>query len=113
MSDEKDRFGDTLKLIERAKEDIYFAEREREMLEKLRGQLRKVEKSSAELRCPKCQGVWESFTYVRAGSLRQVRRRVDGQGRVGGSHRQSHSRTARRVDRQADGQSGMNSLRRS
>lgn len=63
MSDEKDRFGDTLKLAERAKEDIYFAEREREMLEKLRGQLRKVEKSTAELRCPKCQGAWESFTY--------------------------------------------------
>ena len=63
MGDEKDRFGDTLKLVERAKEDIYFAEREREMLEKLRGQLHKVEKSTAELRCPKCQGVWESFTY--------------------------------------------------
>jgi Zn-finger nucleic acid-binding protein len=63
MSDEKDRFGDTLKLVERAKEDIYFAEREREVLDKLRSQLRKVEKVTAELRCPKCQGVWESFTY--------------------------------------------------
>jgi len=27
MADEKDRFGDTMKLLERAKEDMYFAER--------------------------------------------------------------------------------------
>jgi len=25
MADEKDRFGETMKLLERAKEDIYFA----------------------------------------------------------------------------------------
>lgn len=62
MSDEKDRFGDTLKLVERAKEDIYFAERDREMLEKLRGQLRKVEKNTAELRCPKCPGLLETYS---------------------------------------------------
>jgi hypothetical protein len=26
MSDEKNRFGDTMRVVERAKEDIYFAE---------------------------------------------------------------------------------------
>ena len=36
MENEKDRFGDTMRLVERAKEDIYFAERDREVLEKLR-----------------------------------------------------------------------------
>ncbi|HSK30677.1 MAG TPA: zf-TFIIB domain-containing protein [Candidatus Limnocylindria bacterium] len=63
MADEKDRFGDTLKLVERAKEDIYFAERDREVIEKLRARLRRVENASAELRCPKCHGLWESYTY--------------------------------------------------
>jgi Zn-finger nucleic acid-binding protein len=63
MADEKDRFGDTMKLVERAKEDIYFAERDREVIEKLRAQLRRVENASAELRCPKCHGLWASYTY--------------------------------------------------
>ena len=34
-----------MKLVERAKEDIYFAEWDREVIEKLRGQLQKVEKT--------------------------------------------------------------------
>jgi hypothetical protein len=33
MENEKDRFGETMRLVERAKEDIYFAERNRELLE--------------------------------------------------------------------------------
>ena len=41
MADDKDRFGDTMKLVERAKEDIYFAERDRELIEKIKSQLRK------------------------------------------------------------------------
>ena len=32
MADEKDRFGDTMRLVERAKEDIYFAEQDRPVL---------------------------------------------------------------------------------
>lgn len=66
MADEKDKFGETMKLVERAKEDIYFAERDREVLEKLRGQLRKVERieqGSAEPNCPKCPGKLETFTF--------------------------------------------------
>jgi Zn-finger nucleic acid-binding protein len=63
MSDEKDRFGETMRLVERAKEDIYFAERDRELLTKLKSQLEKVEKVGAELRCPKCSGVLEGYTF--------------------------------------------------
>jgi uncharacterized protein with PIN domain len=63
MADEKDRFGDTMRLVERAKEDIYFAERDRELIEKLRGQLRKVDKKGEALRCPKCPGRLESYTF--------------------------------------------------
>jgi hypothetical protein len=33
MVEEKDRFGETMKLVERAKEDIYFAQRDRELID--------------------------------------------------------------------------------
>jgi hypothetical protein len=62
MDDQKDRFGDTMRLVERAKEDIYFAERDRELLEKLRSQLHRVE-TSAHAKCPKCPGELESYTF--------------------------------------------------
>jgi hypothetical protein len=42
METEKDRFGEKMRLVERAKEDIYFAQRDRELLEKLRSDLRRV-----------------------------------------------------------------------
>jgi len=32
MADEKDGFGETMRLVERAKEDIYFAEQDRELI---------------------------------------------------------------------------------
>jgi Zn-finger nucleic acid-binding protein len=63
IEDEKDKFGETLKLLERAKEDIYFAQRDRELLEKLKAQLKKVENSAAELHCPKCGGVLETYSF--------------------------------------------------
>ena len=63
MDCDKDRFGETMRLVERAKEDIYFAERDRELLEKLRAQLRRVEKAEAESHCPKCPGKLESYTF--------------------------------------------------
>lgn len=64
MTDEKDRFGETMRLVERAKEDIYFAERDRELIEKLRARLQKVEKSKADLTCPKCPGKLEAYTFM-------------------------------------------------
>ena len=63
IEDEKDRFGETLRLVERAKEDIYFAQRDRELLEKLKAQLRRVENEDRKLQCPKCGGTWESYTF--------------------------------------------------
>jgi hypothetical protein len=62
-TDEKDKFGDTMKLVERAKEDIYFAQRDREILEKLRNELKKVENAGNELQCPKRHGPLESYTF--------------------------------------------------
>lgn len=63
MADEKDRFGDAMRLAEKAKEDIYFAERDRELIEKLRAELQKVKKEGEALRCPKCKGLLESYTF--------------------------------------------------
>jgi hypothetical protein len=63
MADEKDRFGETMKLAERAKEDIYFAERDRELIEKLKEQLKKVDETGSKLLCPKCPGRLETYTF--------------------------------------------------
>jgi len=63
MADEKDRFGEAMRLAERAKEDIFFAARDRELIEKLKAQLQKVEKTAIDLRCPKCPGHLESYTF--------------------------------------------------
>ncbi len=63
MAGEKDRFGETMKLVERAKEDIYFAEHDRELIEKLRAQLRKVDKQESKLQCPKCHGALETYSF--------------------------------------------------
>ena len=63
MADDKDRFGDTMKLVERAKEDIYFAEHDRQLLDKLRSQLQKVEQPAPVLHCPKCPGSLETYAF--------------------------------------------------
>lgn len=60
--DQKDKLGDTLRLVERAKEDIYFGERDRELMALLKAQLRKVE-NTVGLHCPKCPGSLESYTF--------------------------------------------------
>jgi rubrerythrin len=57
-SDEKDRFGDKLREVERAREDQFFKKRDEELISKLRE--KKEEESVAEARvaaqdrCPKC-----------------------------------------------------------
>jgi uncharacterized protein len=63
MADEKDRFGETMKLVERAKEDIYFAERDRELINKLKEELQKVDKPGSEIHCPKCPGLMETYSF--------------------------------------------------
>jgi len=82
MADEKDRLGEKLHQKEKAEEDRYFAERDRELLARLRNR-RDAEKLSCPRcgqglapvvyqgvtvdQCPVCQGVW-----LDAGELEQV-----------------------------------------
>ena len=59
MSDgEKDRYGDKLRELEKAREDKFFADRDRELLLKLKAQTGTQEEQSvrelARMRCPKC-----------------------------------------------------------
>src|SRR4030095_3419985 len=63
MADEKDRFGETMKLVECAKEDIYFEQHDRELIEKLKAQLKKANKQKSQLHCPKCSGLLETYTF--------------------------------------------------
>lgn len=63
MENEKDRFGETMRLVERAKEDIYFAERDRELLEQLRSRLQRATPVEVHHQCPKCPGRLESYTF--------------------------------------------------
>lgn len=55
---EKDPFGDKLREKERAEEDLYFAKRDRELLQKMRGQddagREATAREIARGRCPKC-----------------------------------------------------------
>jgi Zn-finger nucleic acid-binding protein len=67
MATEKDSFGETMRLVERAKEDIYFAAKDRELIEKLKARMEKVERADAESRplsCPKCEGKLESYRFM-------------------------------------------------
>ncbi len=53
MNQEKDRFGEMMRLLERAKEDIYFAEKDRELIEKIKAELAKAESGGENtLDCP-------------------------------------------------------------
>jgi len=63
-----------------AKEDIYFAQRDRELIEKLKTQLQKVEDAESKLHCPKGDGLLETYTFQGfvPGSLSDLRRRLDG-----------------------------------
>lgn len=57
-NDEKDRFGDKLREVEKAREDHFFAERDRELIQKLKAQSGTHEEQAvrelAHMRCPKC-----------------------------------------------------------
>ena len=58
VSNEKDRLGDKLRNVEKAREDQYFAERDRKLVEQLRkakeGEDEGPMKDAAVGRCPKC-----------------------------------------------------------
>ncbi len=72
VADGKDRFGDTLRAAERAKEDIYFAKVDQELLEKIReeqaeAKAKAAAKDAAENgNCPRCKeplrsGLWREL----------------------------------------------------
>jgi hypothetical protein len=68
MESEKDRLGEFMKLLERAKEDIYFAAKDQELIAKLKEQLKKIDRPEAEaakLHCPKCHGVLARYTFMK------------------------------------------------
>jgi hypothetical protein len=58
MADEKDRFGDKLRDVEKGREDQYFAERDRELLRRAKaegsGQNELQLNEVTRMRCPKC-----------------------------------------------------------
>src|SRR5713226_4943415 len=69
MSDTKDRLGEKMRDAERAREDQYAAERDRELIEKLRKkqeELRNAAGKAADamgMLCPKCQRPLEARTH--------------------------------------------------
>ena len=57
MNEEKDRFGDFISLLERAREDVYFAEKDRELLDKQKHRIEKAQQDQLErhaMNCPQC-----------------------------------------------------------
>ena len=57
MNEEKDRFGEFISLLERAREDVYFAAKDVELLEKLKRRLQTAQREQWEdrpLNCPQC-----------------------------------------------------------
>lgn len=56
--DEKDRLGEKLREVEKAREDLFFAERDRQLLEKMKAQTGdqagQSAFASAKGRCPRC-----------------------------------------------------------
>ena len=52
-----------MKLIERAKEDIYFAQHDQELIAKLKAQLQNVHEKGNETPCPKCPGSLETYSF--------------------------------------------------
>jgi uncharacterized protein len=58
MPDEKDRFGEKLKEVEKGREDQFFAQRDRELIEKMKrekdAEQEVTERAAARMRCPKC-----------------------------------------------------------
>ena len=57
MNEEKDRYGEFISLVERAREDVYFAQKDRELLDKQKRRLEQAQQGQLELHtmsCPQC-----------------------------------------------------------
>ena len=53
MADDKDRFGDKLRDKERAEEDVYFGQRDKALLEKMRQKQAAAAAAGGSMCCPK------------------------------------------------------------
>jgi uncharacterized protein len=58
MGEEKDRLGDKLRDVERGREDQFFAERDRQLIDKLRAEkeegIETADREASRGRCPRC-----------------------------------------------------------
>ena len=65
--DNKDRLGEKLRRKEKAEEDLYFAERDQELLERLRQQKSAGQPeepgASTRMRCPRCSAELAAVPY--------------------------------------------------
>lgn len=65
MQNAKDRLEE--KFVERAEEDLYFAVKDRELIDEMKVELQKAEAARGKeriLSCPKCAGQLDSYTYM-------------------------------------------------
>jgi len=54
MEDEKDRFGDKLHQVEKAREDQWAHEQDQKLIEKLHQKMAAHKQAGAALKCPQC-----------------------------------------------------------
>jgi peptide deformylase len=54
MADERDRLGEKLREVEKAREDQWAHEEDRKLMEKMRHKMAQQKQAGAALRCPQC-----------------------------------------------------------
>ena len=67
MNEEKDRFGDFFRRLERGREDVYFAEKDRELVEKLKRRVQSAPQGRADnptMKCPRCDITLQNSTLL-------------------------------------------------
>lgn len=67
MKNDQDRVGEKTIFVERANEDIYFAAKDRELIEGMKAHFQTVEADAREKRaqtCPKCSGSLEKYRFM-------------------------------------------------
>jgi Zn-finger nucleic acid-binding protein len=67
MKDGTDPLDGAMRLLERVRQGIYFAGRDRELIEKFKAGLKKIERSVAENRrrhCPNCTAGMEAYSFL-------------------------------------------------
>ena len=98
MNEEKDRFGDFIRLLERAREDVYFAAKDRDLIDKLNRRLEKARQSQLEnptMKCPRCDVKLRDSTLMdfSVNPLLGLRRSMAGSRRAGAISEYEKNRT--------------------